>query len=98
MNPEDAREAIEAQTNDEHSELANDVDRSIEVLFNQIELDGSSNPTPIDPSMALSILRPMIRQKADTEPATVLKTLAVIHLESGALLEQHTEKDPADLV
>lgn len=99
MNPNDVREQIESRTANEHSQLAQDIDRSIEVLFSEIELSGTA-PGGIDPAMAMSIMRPMIQQKADQEPQAIKRTLAIIHLESGALLEQHTDEDadPTDLI
>lgn len=100
LDPNDVYQQINERTNDQHSQLAQDIDRSIEVLFSEIDLGGGPAPGGIEPGMALSIMRPMIRQKADQEPATIRKTLAIIHLESGALLEQHTdeETDPTDLI
>ena len=53
---------------------------------------------PISPEMGLEFLKPMIKTKATDEPETALRTLALIHLETGALLDKHTTTDPVDLL
>lgn len=96
---DDLLDKIEQTTTDDHSPLADDLDRSIEQLAAQIDMEGSGpSPMPIGPEQGIALLRPMIRQKADRDPEAVLRTLAVLHLETGALLGKHSSLDPVDLL
>lgn len=83
------------------SELATDVDRSIESLTQQVEIDDSAAIDPmgmLTPAAALDMLRPMIQRKVTEDRSTALKTLAVLHLETGALLDKHADADPIELI
>jgi len=94
----DLIESIEEQTPDDTTPLADDLDASIENLAERIDLSGGGGPMPIGPAQGLAILRPMIRTKATEEPDEVLRVLAIAHLETGALLDKHSDVDPEKLV
>lgn len=92
-------DSIEQQTPDETTDLADDLDASIKGLAQEVDLSGDGpNPVPISPEQGISILRPMIQTKTTKDPTATLKTLARIHLETGALLEKHSDLDPVELV
>lgn len=96
---EDVIDAIEQEIPDDHTPLADDLDASIVALKAQVEFGDSTNsPMPIGPEEGIELLRPMIRGKTDREPETVLRTLAILHLETGALLDKHSDVDPVNLV
>lgn len=95
---DDLIDSIESQTPDETTDLADDLDKSISKLTDQVEFSDGAGPIPIGPEQGISMLRPMIRTKATDDPAAVIRTLAVIHLETGALLAKHSDTDPADLL
>jgi hypothetical protein len=81
------------------SELAQDIDQSIQNLSAELELSEMDSNNPImDPERGLALLRPMVATKATADEETAKKALAVIHLETGALLSKHAEEDPEDLV
>ena len=99
QDPNDLLDSIEQQTPDDHTPLAEDLEASITNLAAEVDLSGSGpNPMPIRPEMGLEFLKPMIKTKATDEPETALRTLALIHLETGALLDKHTTTDPVDLL
>ena len=99
LDPDAIVEAIEQETPDDSTPLADDLDASIGNLAASVDFEGDGpNPMPIGPEQGIELLRPMIRGKADRDPEAVLRTLAIIHLETGALLEKHSDTDPVDLV
>jgi oligoribonuclease (3'-5' exoribonuclease) len=95
--PEEIIESIEQQTDDDLNPLAEDVDRSIEGLAQQLDLSGDSR-LGISPEQGLAMLRPMVKKKTADDPEAALRTLATLHLETGALLEKHSDTDPVELV
>lgn len=98
-NPDELIEQLQTTTDDLDDELADDLDASIGNLASQIDFEGDGpNPMPIGPEQGIELLRPMIQQKAVKDPESVLRTLAVIHLEAGALLDKHSDVDPVDLL
>lgn len=99
LDPDSIIDAIEQEVPDDHTPLADDLDRSIGQLADSVDFEGEgANPMPIGPEQGIELLRPMIRGKADRDPEQILRTLAIIHLETGALLEKHSDLDPVDLV
>jgi len=92
-------EQIEEQTPEDSNELGEDLDRSVRHFAEQLDLGNSDRShMGISPEKGLALLRPMIRSKATSDPETTLRALAVIHLESGALLDEHSDLDPVDLI
>jgi hypothetical protein len=92
-------DSIEQQTPDDTTPLADDLDASIAALADQVDLSGSgASPIPISPEQGISILRPMIQTKTSKDPEATLRTLAILHLETGALLDRHSDLDPVELV
>jgi len=68
-------------------------------LADRLDLGNSEqSKMGISPEKGMALLRPMIRSKATSDPETTLRALAVIHLESGALLDEHSDMDPVDLI
>lgn len=99
LDPDSIIDAIEQQTPTDSTPLAEDLDASIGNLAASVDFEGDgSNPMPIGPEQGIELLRPMIRGKADRDPEDILRTLAIIHLETGALLEKHSDLDPVALV
>lgn len=90
-------QSIEQATPDDVDPLADDLDASIGALAGRLDLSGNSM-MGISPEAGLGMLRPMIRQKAHNDPESALRTLAIINLETNALLEKHSDLDPVDLV
>lgn len=89
-------DSIEQQTPDDTAPLADDLDRSIQQLASQLDLSSDSR-MGISPEQGLAVLRPMIRTKTTNDPEASLRTLAIIHLETGALLDKHSDLDPVEL-
>lgn len=94
--PDEIIESIEQNTPDDVDPLADDLDASIGALAGRLDLSGQSG-LGITPEAGLGMLRPMIKQKAHTDPEAALRTLAVINLETNALLEKHSDLDPVEL-
>jgi hypothetical protein len=81
------------------SELADDLDSSIATLADRLnlrEMEGD-NPVGISPAQGLAMLRPMLATKATSDRELTLRALAVIHMETGALLDKHTEESPEEI-
>jgi len=98
-NADELIEQLQTTTDDIDDELAHDLDASIGQLSTRVDFEGDGpNPMPIGPEQGIELLRPMIARKADTDPEAVLRTLAIIHLETGALLEKHSTVDPVNLL
>lgn len=95
--PERVIESIEQATPDDTEPLADDLDASIEALAGQLDLS-SNSALGISPKQGLAMLRPMIQKKTTEDPEGTLRTLAIIHLETAALLEKHSDVDPVQLV
>lgn len=95
--PDSIIQSIEQQTPDDVDPLADDLDASIEQLATQIDLSSDSR-LGISPEQGLAMLRPMIKAKTTKDPEAALRTLAICHLETGALLAKHSDLDPVDLV
>jgi len=97
--PDEVIEQLQTTTADLDDELAADLDASIGNLSSQIDMEGDgANPMPIGPQQGIELIRPMVAQKAQSDPEAVLRFLATVHLEAGALLEKHSSVDPADLL
>ena len=97
--PDEVIEQLQTTTDDLDDELANDLDASIGNLSQQIDMEGDGpNPMPIGPQQGIELIRPMVAQKAQKDPEAVLRFLATVHLEAGALLEKHSSVDPVDLL
>lgn len=88
-------------------ELADALMASISNLAERVDDAGVEDETeavnglPAMPTeQAIALLEPELRAKCDTDPEGMLEALAVLHLESGALLEEFTsdDVDPVDLV
>jgi hypothetical protein len=73
------------------SPLAQDLDLSLEVLVNDLDLDG---PAGMDPTQAAGMLRPAMAQAATKRPEQVIGVLAVLHCETGRLIEEHADEPP----
>lgn len=82
------------------SPLADDLDASIDYFSSSLDLGDGDALDPMGmftPQSALDLLRPMIQAKATEDRDVALKTLAIIHLETGALLEHHADQTPEEL-
>jgi len=96
--PTELLDSINQRTPDDRTPLAEDLDASITNLAATVDLSGDGpNPMPISPEMGIEFLKPLIATKATDEPEDVLRTLAVLHLETGALLDKHSDLDPVEL-
>lgn len=90
--------------NEENSakELARNLDKTIEQMVGRIDFDdsGGSNPMGVSPEQAIGMMRPMLSQYARKNPEEVKRVIAIIHLETGGLLDYHTDDgvDAEDLV
>jgi hypothetical protein len=89
---------VEEESPEDTTPLAEDIDRSIATLAEQIDLSDEPSPVGISPKQGLAVLRPLVQTKATNDPDAVLKTLAVMHLETGALLSKHSNRDPTEIV
>ena len=97
--PDDLIDELNQATPDDRNPLADDLDASIGHLSDRVDWGGGGpNPMPISPEQGIAMLRPMIASKADRDPENVLRTLAILHLETGALLDKHSDLDPVELV
>ena len=91
---------VESKVSSDPVNLADDLDRSIEALAEKVDFDDdpdTDTPLGIGPEQGLALIRPIIQQKATKDPDDVLKTLAVIHLETGALLDKHSTVDAENI-
>jgi len=84
------------------TELGNNVVTTVDVLAEEIDAgnapDGGMGGM-MGPDMALSIIKPMLKRWAATDPEQVKAALARVHLETGALLEHHEpDAEPEDLL
>lgn len=92
---------------DETSELADDLTASINDLADELEKstddDGSDMSQMGLPGMGfgsvIGMVSPAIAKKATEKPQAAKKALAIISLESRALIEKHTDADkPEELL
>lgn len=84
------------------SPLAVDIDASVQHLAEQVDLSGGPETNPmatqgVGSQQALMVLRPMLRAWATEDAAAAKQALAVMHLETGALLDKHADEDVDDL-
>lgn len=110
MNPDDTTDTtatmdglldqLDTETTD--TELGRNVVATVDVLAE--EIDAGDAPSGgmagmMGPEMALSIIKPMLKRWAASNPEQVKAALARVHLETGALLDHHEpETDPEDLL
>lgn len=83
--------------------LANHVLVTIDVLADEIDADDAPDAGGVagmmGPETALNVMKPLLEQWAQENPEQVLKTLARIKMESGALLAEHAVgATPTDLL
>jgi hypothetical protein len=96
--PDDVIESIEQQTPDDTVPLADDLDRSIQQIAEDFEFSEDGGLNGVSPQQGLAMLRPMIKAKTTMNPETALRNLAIVHLETGALIDKHSDTDATDLV
>lgn len=77
---------------DPDTQLSRDVQTTITAVIQTLDIQ--STDSPMDAEALLSMVLPRLYSKIDNEPERAKKTLAQLHLETGALLEQHDERTP----
>lgn len=84
-----------AELTDDPAPLGQDLQASLEHLGQQVDLSGEYMGMPV--ASIFDMLIPMLATEATENPETMKRTLAVLHLESGALLDKHADREPVEL-
>ena len=82
---------------DPDTELSRDVAATIETVIDEIEIE-QAQANGMDPNALLSMVLPRLYDKIDNDPEQAKRTLARLHLETGALLEKHDERAPEEVL
>lgn len=85
------------------TELAEDIQHTINAILDQVEF---SDPDPTDsaaagmpdPQMLLSNFLPMLTSRIADRPRETLRAAAILHLELGAIIEEHDGRTPVEVV
>lgn len=88
-------------------QLANDIEATVSAMMERIDFEddvdedvdlGMGGLLPsLDAGMLVSNLMPMFRGKVESDPDATLKAAAILHLEMGALVEEHSDRDAVEL-
>lgn len=92
---------------EQHSDLALDLVYALEDFADELEASGETadeadmaamGMPPIGLEQVTDMLGPAIAKKASRDRERTLRALALIHLEAGALIDEHTGKRPEELL
>lgn len=87
-------------------ELATDVESMISHFMNRVEFqqpdaDEIGGPlgmmAGVDPELLISQVTPLVSGKIESNPEESLRAAAILHLETGALIEKHAARDPIEI-
>lgn len=89
----------ESEVTEEVREFADDFDATLgklgEMMDESATEEGPMGMSPVD---MMGMFRPQVRQKALQDPDKLKRSLAIIHMASGDLLEKHHSGDFTDLI
>lgn len=82
------------------TELAEDIQNTINAIVAQVDFSDPEQEIPggPDPQMLLSNFLPLMTGRIAEKPDETLRAAAILHLELGAIIEEHDDRDPVEIV